>query len=363
MERIGELQTFVDEYWRSGHILANDRELLTWQHPRESDRDHLSVLVADSDGEMAGTLGVIPTGFCLRGERTTTSWMSMWLASPKSRKQRTGLLLLRQLIGSGQGTVATLGANPLSLGIYRGLGFSTVPGIHRWVRVCSEASFRRFAENRPSPLPEDCLSAVIKTSQQQAPGTSKQVRLREWNAGIEKCWDEAWKHRFAPRLWGTWRDAEYIRWRYVNHPRFHYRVLVAEQQGQGEPTGLLVYRVETIMGRQDRLIRVVEFLSDETSGPALATAVVEAGEHAEATFADFYCSGTQWAEPLESAGFVRQDSLPAALPGLFHPLDWGDHQLALAFYVPTEFGVSSDEIVQGPDSYITRSDCDQDRPN
>src|SRR5204863_741987 len=67
---------------------------------------------------------------------------------------------------------------------------------------------------------------------------------------------------------GACRDADFIRWRYREHPRFRYEVV--DDQA--------VYRIETVAGSSAKVARIVDFLGDE----ALAARVADEAERAGA---------------------------------------------------------------------------------
>ena len=197
----------------------------------------------------------------------------------------------------------------------------------------------------------------------KATGGGPSLLVAGWGEDIAARWDRAWSERFAFRLVGTWRDAAYLRWRYVDHPRFDYAVRFAEDRRTGSLKGLLVYRVETVQDRSEKVMRVLEFLADEDAGRVLSASLVKAGEDAGVAFADFYCTSSDLAGPLEAAGFVHEETLPERLPGLFQPLDHSRTGLTGAFWVNPGVSQDSRALLQSPSLYFTRSDCDQDRPN
>jgi hypothetical protein len=204
-----------------------------------------------------------------------------------------------------------------------------VPAVPRWVRPLAPAGSAALAL---PPVPEPART----TAPVDGP----------WD---EAAWDEQWA-RLAPRLVGTWRDAAYVRRRYVEHPRFAYRV-------RSSGGALVVDRLEQVRGADAVVVRVVEALGEPEALAGLLAAAVEDGRAAGAAFADFYCTGTQPATALARAGFVREDALAVSLPSRFQPLEPQPRPLAAAF----RFDGAADALAAG-DAYFTRSDCDQDRP-
>ena len=140
---------------------------------------------------------------------------------------------------------------------------------------------------------------------------------------------------------GACRDADFLRWRYREHPRFRYEVVNEKA----------VYRIETVAGSSAKVGRIVDFLGDE----ALAARIADEAERAGAVFADFYCASARFGAPLEAVGFT----LDPGLPGRFQPLDFSDRPIVSCFWAAPRLGVD----FAGGDLYVTRADSDLDRPN
>ena len=364
-ERIPTLQEFIDIHWkRGGHILARDAKLLRWQYEFPEDDQRLSVLVAQQDNATLGMLGLIHFGFCMRGERLPGAWLTTWLSVPETQAPRVGLRLLQKVLTDDYTMVGTLGGNAIAQRILGALRFDLRDSIPRWVRVISTSKLESLLAERAEPYPPEAWAAWRATAQRSmicVPGSS--LRVVNWTEDNAERWDQTWRERFAPALQGTWRDADYLRWRYVDHPRFQYVLRFAEDTAKGVLTGLLVYRVETVDGRDEKVLRVVDFLSDENVGSLLSAVLVEAGEAEGVAFADFSCTSGNFIGPLEAVGFAPEKMLPARLPRLFQPLDFTTAPLTGAFWVKPAISNNSRSFFRSPSLYFTGSDCDQDRPN
>jgi ribosomal protein S18 acetylase RimI-like enzyme len=364
--RIAELQAHIKEHWRRGHPLAHEG-LLRWQYRFPGDSERLSVVVAREGGQIVGVLGVIVVSFCVRGRRCTGGWLATWTVTPAARKRQVGLRLLRHVLEEPFGFVGVTAANEIALRIYRALGFSINPSIPRWVQTISSDALSTLLGSGAPPCAEqpkrrpsgDRAPASGEPPAQPPAGSS--LRISSWSEGLAERWDETWGRQFAPQLIGTWRDAAYLRWRYLEHPRFAYAVRVAQDAG-GSLRGLAVHRIADVRGAEGGVARVVELLGDPEAATALVRDVIAAGARAEAAFAEFYCSAAAVAEPLGECGFTLEAEPTAALPALFEPLNFGMPMLSGAFSAGAELG--GDPALFDSDAlYVTRSDGDADRPN
>jgi hypothetical protein len=354
VERISELQAFIDRHWNAGHVLSRDRELLCWQHPHPRD-DRISVLLADGpDDGIAGILGIIPAGFCARGQRLDAAWMAMWMVRPELRRDQVGLRLLTRVMGETDGLVAALGGNQTTMRILRSLRFHTVESVPRWVRPVSLDALEALldAAGEPARAPHKRRGRAPRPGSQIGGG----VRTLTWSEGGER-WDGPWA-RLSRGLVGTWRDAAYLRWRYLEHPRFRYEVRLAERKG--EVVALLAYRRQPVAAAGADVVRVVEAIGDEEAVASLTAEALDALGDDRLALIDFYCTGARFGAPLERVGFVPEPRY-GPLPSLFQPLDATRTRLTGAFW--SAAGPSTHALLAGPDAYFTRSDGDQDRPN
>lgn len=350
-EQLPELQAFFDEHWQRGHVLARDAELVRWQHRLPDRPDRMSMLVAREQGEIVGALGMILVGFCWRGRCIPGGWLAGWIATPHARSRQVGLRLLRHATDSLElEFIGVTGVNDKALRIYRAVGFSICESVPRWVRVISENALARLLAGRVSPLREPA----------NAPTSAAGLQTATWSDALAERWDEAWTERIAPRVVGTWRDAAYLRWRYLEHPRFSYSVRVA-QDGDGSVRGMAVHRVAEVLGSRGRAVRVLELLGDEEAMTTLAADAVACAVKAGAAFADMYCTADAVAGPLESCGFTLSAGDGDNLPALFEPIDFNETRLSGAFSAARELDRS--RLLHSGALYVTRSDSDQDRPN
>jgi GNAT superfamily N-acetyltransferase len=283
--RLGEVQRFIDQRWRRGHVLARDEELLRWQHRSLEDPDRLAILVAEEAGELVAMLGLIEFEACLGERRGRGAWMTNWLVVPEHRGEGVGAALVERACSEYQ-LVGALDANDATR---RALAGSFV-----------ERPILRWA------LPYEDLRVLL---------------------GREPDWVEA-KPSSTEEFAGACRDAEFIAWRYRNHPRFEYTVL----------EGLAAYRLA------GKVLRVVDFLGDEE----LAQQVAEAGRREDAIYAEFLCHSAAYGAPLEAAGFRQARGLPSR----FEPLDLGERPDVSCFW-----GLGDGA------PYVTAADSDLDRPN
>jgi RimJ/RimL family protein N-acetyltransferase len=357
VERVSELQSFIDEHWRRGHVLARDQNLLLWQN-RSDERGRLSVLVAEQEGRIVGMLGMIGFDASVRGARHRGGWMTNWLVVPELRGFGLGRALLGRALESGLDVVGALAANATTQRVLGRLGFAEVV-LARWIRVFSVAALEALLEGRKTAY-SDAAWAAWRAQEGVERDTDVVATGRAWDAA---GWDTAWDRRLAPQLVAGRRDEAYLRHRFVEHPRFHYELLTTDD-ARGERGGFAAYRIEVVRGGSGRIMRILDFLAcDGTSTAKLLGALTAAARSEKVAFADFACTSRLVGEQLAAGGFVREDTLPASLPGRFQPLDFSDRPLVCAFWASPRVAPDTRDFFRTPQLYVTRSDSDLDRPS
>lgn len=248
-ERLPAVQRFFAEHWRRGHVLAQDGELLRWQHRSLVDPSRLAILAAEEAGELVAMLGLVEFDACLGERRGRGAWMTNWLVVPKRRGEGIGAALVERA-RSEYVLVGALDANEATRHALTG-SFRERP-ILRWALPYDANRMRALLGREPEWLDvRDAASADFV---------------------------------------GACRDEEFVAWRYRRHPRFKYTLL-------GD------FAACRLAGD---VLRIVDFLGDE----ALAEEVAELGSRSGVAFAEFTCHSAQYAAPLEAVGFRPARGLP-----------------------------------------------------
>lgn len=368
---VASLMHFIGARWSAGHILSHDEPLLRWQFAPEvlrgSSAPGPTVLLAWLDGEIVGMLGL--TGFDLNaaGERHPGMWLSHWFAAPAYRAQNVALRLIWAVRELGVETIGTLGANELSTKLLTRVGLEVIPSLPRWVGVFDVEAAAELvcAANRETPLEDAkrlCRGHVIGS--RTTPAADDDFQITTWSAATAAAWDPFWRDTLAPHLVSANRDAAYIQWRYVAHPRFVYQLRVAQRRADGAVEGLAVFRVEQVRDRATRVLRIVEFLASGEAETSLVGSVLVAARESGAAVADFYCSSQRAAQALVRAGFKSQgaESPRAAFPSRLQPLQSEHFPMTTLIRLPRTWRGTLAQLVADGRLYVTKSDGDQDRP-
>jgi Acetyltransferase (GNAT) domain len=371
---VDAIRRFIDTQWRRGHVLARDASLLRWQFDQTRTKaktlQGLSILLAWQGDRIVGMLGLIYFDFNIRGIVIPGVWLSHWLTIPESRVDGVGLKLLWAIHDLGYDAIFVLGTNQTATKVYSALGFELLSWMPRWIGVFDVGKTARLLEevNRKTEvknLDDICAHYSIDAGSQAS--RNPHVSVVEWSESFGAAWDSFWTGELAPSLLSPGKDSSYLKWRYIDHPTFKYEIRLALQAATWKVLGLAVFRVEKIRERNDKILRVLEFLATPEAESALALSLIRAAQCHNAIFADFYCTSERAARALELIGFRRHVTAEneTGFPARFQPMEAGHSEISGAFWLSASLRRKLDlgKLLISNDFYITKSDGDQDRPN
>ena len=233
-DEIEALVAFIANHWRSDHIFVRDTDFLRWHYDSarvaETPAGGLSVLLARDSDAIVGMLALNEVGFNHLGRRRSGVWTSLWYASPTYRKQAVGARLFARLMASGYDAISMIGMNPAVRPFFRSLGYELQIDTPRWCGVLDlDAAEHLLSKNESagrSTVRSVTQSLVLPKNLDQHADPTGAFDVVNWDNGSAAGWDEAWKTRIAPDLIGSDKPAEYVSWRFVQHPIYRYRVRV-----------------------------------------------------------------------------------------------------------------------------------------
>jgi hypothetical protein len=369
-EEIPALMRFIGEFWRAGHVLSEDETLLRWQYGgslrplRDEEESGLDIMLAWEGDRIVGMMCAMGVELNVEGEPIPLLWAGTWLVRPDYRNSRVGLGVYRRLRQFGR-PMAGLGTSATTTAIMRGLRHFIIDDVPRWTGVFDRWRTERIVRAGAREGNRALLALVEESAVSGAAlPSSPEFEMEGWSETAAADWDAFWEEELASRIVGTRRNAAYLRWRYVEHPRFRYEIRLARQRSSGRVEGLLVYRSEQVRGLDERVLRIVEFLATPAAQLALAGELLRLAAAEQAAYADFYCTSPAAAQGLQEVGFGRHSggAHAPALPSRLQPVEQGHFQMTAILDFPAELG-SMEEAERSGRLYITKSDSDQDRPN
>jgi len=368
LDEYPRVSQFLDEYWAKNHIYVRERSLFDWTFTRKNhwEGETYSFAVAEDGGEIVAILGGIPFTFNCFGKSSKAVWIVNYAVRPDHRRGPAALKMLSTFRKPPFQAVIASGLNPASSVIYKVLRGIVLPEMPRHFAIFPNSG-KRMTDLLQLTYPEwtreraESLAQAFVTPVVGAQGV-------EHGNGVPATWDEIDAPAIASKTVGALRDAEYLNWRYVDHPSFKYSIVTVPE---GNRSGLAVWRLEPIQreapeGRVvvDHLARLVEFLpASEKNGRDLIAAMLPEMQNANALGVDYYGYHGPSRSILQQNGLRNIEAHPdgALIPSRFQPLDVHGGGILNAMFV--QEGLPACTTNSDCPWYWTKSDSDQDRPN
>ncbi len=349
---IDRVLTFFREHKPPRHILGQDRDFLIWQFSPERCRGFegagLSAVTLWDGDEIVGFLGVIGCGFNRNGVVIDGGWLCNLVVLPDYRAVGGWMRLMKAVHRLPIGAVAVVGFPPRIGQLYRAMGYQVRERLFRFIRIVDPDQTGRIVTGK------GWLAYA------QAPATSpfSSGLMIEPLSVLDQRWDAFWRSVVERGYFGTNRDASYMTWRYLRHPRLQF-VIKTAVQSDGAIKGAVAYRVEQIKDRSERLMRLLEVMAlDDETYAGLLRAVMRDAEERSVAFIDHYSTRPLHSVFQNAGWFEETDVEDTVIPALFQPLVPDRRSLNVAVRLLGQSALKGLE-----DLYVVKSDGDQDRPS
>jgi len=326
---VAAVMTFIDLYWRKGHVLGTCRELMDWQH-KEADGSYNYLLVWDSD-DLLGVLGYIPTRrYDPALKEHNLLWLALWKVRDDVMVSGLGLRMLQAL--SRVEPHVAIGVSGINL---------THPPMYTALRYKVAALTQYYLVNPNTPLSLVFAPADRKTWPHRLGGDAVFTEM-----DMDRLNAMTWEGQAMPQ-----KTPIYFGRRFLQHPFYRYRVfLISRNCSSKGQTGLIATRIATYQGAA--ALRIVDFAGDAHILAHCGTAFHELMSQENVQYADFWQYGLP-SGVLEASGFEAVDPGGSVIvPNYYEPFLAQNGRILCA--------VQSQE--QSP-LLVFRADGDQDRPN
>jgi hypothetical protein len=361
--------TFFHQHWRPNHIFSLNRQLLLWQYyDNPYARQFSSGLTFKGAFNAKGLVGVfayMPFALNRYGRSGYGCHLSAWWVDPEHRRGPLAMGLLHDLQHRMGFDACLAGINtPVAEGLYERLRWVVLRCIPRLVLPVEEASFLRLGDPAANAITAEMVSR--SHSEPDWPNHSSELgveveELKEFERLHDLGWDEFYWKQIAPSQMGPARETEYLIWRYARIPIFRYQALTA--LCKGEACGLVVFRLERVKNREERVIRIVDLVARPGAAVPLIRAAVEVARREKAAMVDFFYTSPSYLDAFRACGFVDArdaDGEAYWYPHLFQPLDHARNRLNCSWWV-RDLDLHTPQARN--DFFITKGDYEFDRPN
>jgi hypothetical protein len=353
---IDRVLAFFRAHKRPQHILGRDADFLIWQLSPERCRGFeqagLSAATLWDGNELVGILGVIGCRFNSSGAAIDGGWLCNLIVLPEYRPVGGWMRLMKFVHRLPILTAGVVGFPPNIGQLYRAMGYYVCDRLFRFIRIVDPQQTAQIVTG------DDWRSQIRQSAMLRVSPALKIDSL----TSLDERWDRFWQSFTERGYFGTHRDASYMAWRYLRHPRLEHVIKVAIAADSKEIRGAAVYRIEQVKDHPVCLLRLLELMAlDDASYKGVLSTVAHDGETLGVAFIDHYTTRPLHPVFLDLGWFEEQDAQDAILPGLFQPL------------VPARRNLNVGVRLLGPsarkdlgwtkDLHVVKSDGDQDRPS
>lgn len=319
-EDINGVMSFIDTYWRKGHILGNNIEFFRYEHLLD---EGLTYVISETEsGHINAILGYIPYGKENR-DVMTVMWMANHTAEPS-----LGIELFNFLKDSGNVRImASPGSNKKLRGLYNYLGYQ-FGKMTQWYRLNGDKRAFDVAIIDDGDIPK-------------VSGEIKYTLYVSWDH-LESEFDFEKYKKLEPK---PYKEKWYIKKRYFDHPIYDYKVYGLK--GCSKKSELLMVFRE-IKVNNAKVIRLLDCIGNYSlickTTKLIDSLLVDSG----AEYVDCYETGLDDKVFTES-GWRKTEDTNNIIPNYFAPFTQENIDI---FYFSTD-----------PDVVLFKADGDQDRPN
>ena len=347
------MDTFLSDAYSPEYVLR-DKKLFEWMFCDKQNKTVANVICAVKGDTLIGIAGFTPTEF-FWGDFTTRhvgAWTANWMVLPQHRGG-VGWVLMHRLQKQNS-ILITQGLGSDNLSITPTLGFKVYEAMPKYSLVFDMELTAKVLDTVHDVWPTEELdnlkNSSLKTSEVLATHITKSITETKYNPNW-RC--------YSSMHYGTIRDLNYIKHRYVNHPYFNYHLFIA---GPPDAPALSVCRIEESYGvAKVKVGRILEFFHPEgkkglQNGFEALLSGLEFIKKQNCAYCDFFCTSSTYGESVIKSGLKQEETL--LLPHRLNPLE--------VPYTEQNLGVISNISPESPtlgDMYVTKSDGDQDRPN
>lgn len=320
---IDKLMMFINDSWKSGHILSRNRELFEYEFLKENGEVNFLMAIDKEKGTIEGVIGFLETAY---NQEVTDIWTSIW-------KVREGNMLflgseLQRRLENKDGIryVIGVGDNPKTS-----------------ARILEKKFGRNIVKMKHYYILSDCEQFCI----------AKVLHRDNFaiNKVINNVFFEIDNIQQLTQIFDSYCDivpqknSLYYEKRFMKHPIYSYKIIaISNNRNIG---AFFVIRAQKYHNR--KVLRVVDYYGDEKLIEDMGIWLKEKIDAENYEYVDFFCYG------FEHKYFMN---------GGFSLLKEDDENIIPDYFSPFEQR-NVDIICDYPDVNIRicKADCDQDRPN
>lgn len=342
---------FIKRNFHKKYILT-DFKFLKWQYGSNSRKKYFSILLLKEKNNLYGCLGNVVLDYKVLDRIKKTSIYMNLFVDPALRSLGLGTPLINEAMKKRDAAL-NIAYNPETASIYQKLGnWQKMGKFFRYLVIFnSKAVANIFKEESPK---KKLNSYQLKSKNLFTSKTNCQY-IKNFNSDFNLFWKTI-RQRYQMTIE---RTAQYLNWRYANHPYFKYFILTARKNK--ELVGCLIYRIEK--NQNFKIGRIIDFISSENFETDLLKKFILDVQKKGVDMADFMFGGNYYHKSLKTVGFFEaSNTIFKNFPILFNPISYKKPNISFMVWTKDK-NINQNEFYNPSNWYLTKGDSDQDRPN
>lgn len=329
-----ELQSFINNSWKSNHILAVNKKMMNWQHyDRENKIYNFVIARHNESNEIHGILGFIPNTHFDISLPYCDIWLAIWKVRDDVRIPGLGLSLIFYLINvKNPRSVSAIGLSSEVIPIYKYLGFKTGILNHYYILNKEKQHFNLIGD-----LCGEFHNKQVINQEKELVRYDKESFLQLNSSPTPFKLDQKIPVKSLIYLYN----------RYLVHPVYDYHIYGVIKKRN--ILGFLVLRLESY--ESNNALRIVDYLSCEDGLTGIHKEIQRLLSFYNAEYVDFYNFGLD-AKLLAASGFIKKKPDTLIVPNFFEPFEKKNITINFAYKCDGKSHFS-----------VCKGDSDQDRPS
>lgn len=338
-------------HWNRKIALSNEK-FYTWQFIKSNfklEKDTCCVAV-NASNELIGVMGVNKRTFSLNNCEVEGAELTTWIVRPDYQNKGVGPKIINHLKDKYDVLIG-MGITKDALAVYLRNGFRYLKAIPRFIKVLDWSKIDKYTQATP---------------------LAKKV-ARSWSSNVKQydyCILEATKPlvddtyvKFARESNLFSRNYENISWRYFEHPTFHYETAIIKPNTEAVTSAFVSLRVEKTNDGLE-VLHVVDLFGEKDSYDAAISYINDFAKNKNIPIIDFFCTNSLINSFFIKGGwFSTLDDDYFSFPHLFQPIELRNPATTSLIYWVDEGNINeSESFWDNGRMYITKEDCDFDRP-
>jgi len=333
----GSIADFLSREWGRPTILQN-KKFYEWQfkgHPLAKGNDRS--LVAIKGNEIIGYVGVNESLLHLNGSSILAGQYTTWVVSEEER----GWLGMKMIdaLKKKYSALISMGISVPSLPIHLRLGFQYCKSIPRFIYVANRSKVKEICSFDPA------YGGFLEKRREKI--SMAEGSLTESNVFNGEEYLRGLNHYD--------RGDDFLNWRYIEHPYFQHQVLRFTFNGKQ-----MTFILRTDSANSLKIAHIMELLGDLSILPECIMAIEEYVKNVGIDLIDVYNTSSEICAYFWRMGWLStNDDVYVRVPHLFHPIELREPPTTSMILWSK---VDMHHYLNLPAMYLTKGDCDLDRP-